>query len=90
MHCLFPGLLSVQGIGVAGDCQCGISRSVVAGRIGGGRGEGGHDVQEIKEIKSEGPCGGRGPRVPSGGQGRCEPGSAHAGVRWRRARRARA
>ncbi len=34
MHCLFPGLPVVQGIGVAGDCQRGISRSVVAGRIG--------------------------------------------------------
>lgn len=50
MHCLFPGLLSVQGIGVAGDCQCGISRSVVADRIGAAVGK--EDMMSRKSRKS--------------------------------------
>lgn len=49
-HCLFPGLLSVQGIGVVGDCQCGISRSVVAGRIGAVVGK--EDMMSRKSRKS--------------------------------------
>lgn len=86
MHCLVPGLLSVQGTGVAGGLSMWHLPERSRGPYWSGRGEGGHDVQEIKEIEVEGPCGGQG--VPSGGQDGCEPGSAHAGMRWRCVRRA--